>query len=122
MANLLSPVNSAIALLDMLRSFAHQVSLSDSFCRPEFAEGPLAIRQGRHPMAASFLKSRDFVPNNTMIHASTASFNIVTGPNMAGKSSYIKQVALITILSHIGMCLCSVYNPQPHRYVCMQCR
>ena len=69
----------AIALLDMLRSFAHQVSLSDSFCRPEFAEGPLAIRQGRHPMAASFLKSRDFVPNNTMIHASTASFNIITG-------------------------------------------
>jgi DNA mismatch repair protein MSH4 len=103
----------AIALLDMLRSFAHQVSLSDSFCRPEFAEGPLAIRQGRHPMAASFLKSRDFVPNNTMIHASTASFNIITGPNMAGKSSYIKQVALITILSHIGCFVPAEYVHMP---------
>ena len=92
----------AIALLDMLRSFAHIVSISDTFCRPEFADGPLAIRQGRHPMADSFVTNKEFVPNNTMISPTSCSLCVITGPNMAGKSSYIRQVALITILSHIG--------------------
>ena len=92
----------AVALLDMLRSFAHLVSISDTFCRPEFADGPLAIRAGRHPMAESFA-NKEFVPNNTMISPTTCSLSVITGPNMAGKSSYIKQVALITILSHIGI-------------------
>ncbi|KAL6046684.1 MutS protein msh4 [Balamuthia mandrillaris] len=94
-------VSESIALLDMLASFATYVSVSQTCVRPEFTDsGPLAIKQGRHPIAEK-IYSDPFIPNDSyMTEASNVA--IVTGPNMSGKSTYLRQVALLTIVAHIG--------------------
>ncbi|KAF9990044.1 MutS protein msh4 [Mortierella antarctica] len=90
--------SECIALLDMLLSFAHQCTVNE-YVRPEFTD-TLVIKQGRHPVIEK-LYSTPFVPNDT--YASSAkTFQVITGPNMSGKSTYLRQVALLTIMAQIG--------------------
>ncbi|CAG8463257.1 4619_t:CDS:10 [Acaulospora morrowiae] len=91
--------SESIAMLDMLISFAHQCTISN-YVRPEFTD-TLAIKAGRHPMRES-IYTDPFVPNDTYASAAT-NFQLITGPNMSGKSTYLRQIALMTVMSHIGL-------------------
>ncbi|MDD2764809.1 MAG: DNA mismatch repair protein MutS [Opitutaceae bacterium] len=101
----------ALAELDVLAGWAALVREWD-YCRPELDEGEvLEITEGRHPVVEQMLKAPDaspalggqaFVPNDTVMACAEAQILVVTGPNMAGKSTYIRQVALITLLAQIG--------------------
>ncbi|KAG0380109.1 MutS protein msh4 [Mortierella sp. AD032] len=90
--------SEAIAMLDMLLSFAYQCTISD-FIRPEFAD-TLVIKQGRHPILENISLSA-FVPNDTYA-GSANTFQIITGPNMSGKTTYLLQVALLTVMAQIA--------------------
>jgi DNA mismatch repair protein MutS len=116
---------AALAQLDALASFAETARLH-SYCRPVVAdEGVLKIRDGRHPVLEQNLADERFVPNDTGLAGSGApgtapartgsdpnhagsetgtppQIALITGPNMAGKSTYIRQVALLTLLAHTG--------------------
>ncbi|MEI7533042.1 MAG: DNA mismatch repair protein MutS [Verrucomicrobiae bacterium] len=92
---------SALAQLDVLTSFAETARLHN-YCRPHVAdEGVLQIRDGRHPVLEQQLVEERFVPNDTVFNAELQ-IGLITGPNMAGKSTYIRQVALLTLLAHTG--------------------
>lgn len=89
--------SEAIAMLDMLSSFAYQYTVSE-YIRPNFTD-TMAVKQGRHPIIERLQEA--FVPND--IYASYAhTFQIITGPNMSGKSTYLRQVALLCIMAQIG--------------------
>ncbi len=91
----------ALARLDVLAGWA-DLALDRSYCCPEFNErGGLEIRGGRHPVLEQSLEA-GFVPNDARLVAGKESFALITGPNMAGKSTYIRQVALLTLLAHCG--------------------
>lgn len=88
--------------LDSLLSLA-KVSNLNNYVRPSFNnEGFIEIKAGRHPIVESYIKDEFFVPNDTYIDTKNNMIHIITGPNMAGKSTYMRQVALITIMAHIG--------------------
>ncbi len=92
---------AATAQLDVLVCFAYIASMR-GYCRPEIITDPaLKIVQGRHPVLDCTLAEK-FVPNDTDISSSKTSMMIITGPNMAGKSTYIRQVALLTLMAHTG--------------------
>ncbi len=91
----------AIATLDVICAFAETARLY-GYCRPTLNESlRLHIRDGRHPVLDQTLAEEKFVPNDTSLDEKTR-LAIITGPNMAGKSTYIRQVALITLLAQIG--------------------
>ena len=91
-----------IAKLDTLCSLAH-VAVSRNYCCPEISnDGVIEIEDGRHPVVEAMLGSQPFVPNDTLLDCGDNRCNIITGPNMAGKSTYMRQVALITLLAQIG--------------------
>ena len=93
---------AALAQLDVLASFAQTARLQD-YCRPESsADGSFEIRDGRHPVLEQMLAGERFVPNDAMLNHTDRQLMLITGPNMAGKSTFIRQVALITLLAHIG--------------------
>lgn len=93
---------TALAELDALLSLA-EVAALHGYSRPEVDEGPaLLIEEGRHPVLAESLGASVFVPNDCRLDRETARLAIVTGPNMAGKSTYIRQVALIQIMAQMG--------------------
>ncbi len=98
----LQTVASALALLDCLLSLA-TVAKERRYVRPKMAEGgqPLEISEGRHPVVEAISKER-FVPNDTILDNGENRCAIITGPNMAGKSTYMRQVALIAVMAHIG--------------------
>jgi DNA mismatch repair protein MutS len=92
----------AIKTLDALLSLA-LAAARFGYVRPEIAEdGALRIADGRHPVVERTLGDASFVPNNTEMDCESNRMLIVTGPNMAGKSTYMRQVALITLMAHIG--------------------
>ena len=92
----------AIASLDALLSFA-EVAATKHYAKPQIDDsGVLSIRDGRHPVVEDLMSRGDFVPNDVTLDPSAASMLIVTGPNMAGKSTYLRQVALITLMAQIG--------------------
>ncbi|XP_043556003.1 mutS protein homolog 4 [Chiloscyllium plagiosum] len=91
-------LSDAVSMLDMLLSFAHTCTLSD-YVRPEFTD-TLAIKQGQHPILEKISMEKP-VANNTYI-SDENNFIIVTGPNMSGKSTYLKQIALCQIIAQIG--------------------
>jgi DNA mismatch repair protein MutS len=92
---------AALAQLDVLGSFAETAKLYN-YCRPHIGEeGVLFIRSGRHPVLEQNLSEERFVPNDTRLDQATQ-IALITGPNMAGKSTYIRQVALLTLLAHTG--------------------
>ncbi|XP_070186875.1 mutS protein homolog 4-like [Littorina saxatilis] len=89
-------LSEIVANLDVLLAFAHACTLSSYVC-PEFTD-TLAIKMGRHPVLE---KIGDTVPNNTYA-AEDCNFVVITGPNMSGKSTYLRQVALLQIMAQIG--------------------
>ncbi|KAF9359640.1 MutS protein msh4 [Mortierella sp. NVP85] len=95
---ILYKASEAIAMLDMLLAFAQSCTVNN-YIRPEFAD-TLVIKQGRHPITEK-LFSTPFVPNDTYI-SSASTFQIITGPNMSGKSTYLRQVALLTVMAQVG--------------------
>lgn len=93
---------AALAQLDVLAAFAETARLHN-YVRPEIGdEGRLYLRDGRHPVLDQSLVGERFVPNDTELDAATQNIMLITGPNMAGKSTYIRQVALLTLLAHTG--------------------
>jgi DNA mismatch repair protein MutS len=92
----------AFGELDVLSSLAETARLHN-YCRPQVgAEGVLQIREGRHPVLEQTLTEERFVPNDAALDTATQQIALITGPNMAGKSTYIRQVALLTLLAHTG--------------------
>src|SRR5712672_2119397 len=92
----------AIAVLDVLCALAETARLF-RYCRPELNDSlRLVIKDGRHPVLDQSLVEEKFVPNDTSLDGETMRMAIVTGPNMAGKSTYIRQVALIVLMAQIG--------------------
>nr|MDQ6940730.1 DNA mismatch repair protein MutS [Verrucomicrobiota bacterium] len=92
---------SAVATLDVIGAFAETARLF-GYCRPTLNESlRLQIRDGRHPVLDQTLAEEKFVPNDTSLDEKTR-LAIITGPNMAGMSTYIRQVALITLMAQIG--------------------
>ena len=93
---------AALAQLDVLAAFAETARLYN-FCRPQVcAETILEIHEGRHPVLDQSLLDEKFVPNDTHLDSANRQVAIITGPNMAGKSTFIRQVALITLMAHTG--------------------
>ena len=91
-----------IAKLDVIAGFA-EVAIQNNYVRPEVVdEDVIEIRDGRHPIVESLSVVADFVPNDCVMGSGANFFNLITGPNMGGKSVYIKQVALICFMVHIG--------------------
>jgi DNA mismatch repair protein MutS len=92
----------AIGQVDVLATFAER-ALSNNYTRPLMTDnGKLEIRDGRHAVVEQMPDAERFVPNDTTLDRATHQLIIITGPNMAGKSTYIRQVALITIMAHMG--------------------
>ncbi|MBN2786033.1 MAG: DNA mismatch repair protein MutS, partial [Pontiellaceae bacterium] len=92
----------SIAQVDVLAAFAER-ALSNNYARPVMTDdGRLSIQDGRHPVVEQMPDAERFVPNDTILDRETHQLIIITGPNMAGKSTYIRQVALITIMAHMG--------------------
>ncbi len=92
----------ALKTLDALLSLA-RVAVSNHYVRPEInGEGVLEITEGRHPVVEQSMADGGFVPNDTHMNGDGSRMCIITGPNMAGKSTYMRQVALITLMAHIG--------------------
>ena len=93
---------SIIATLDCLCSLA-QVAEDFNYCRPQVVDdGEIYIKDGRHPVIEKMISSGSFVQNDTYLNNTTNRLAILTGPNMAGKSTYMRQVALITLMAQIG--------------------
>lgn len=100
------PINSisrAIGLIDMLCSFAF-VSQKNNYTKPLINDSIKAIKivNGRHPVVENLLPSGDFVPNDTLLDKEENRTLVITGPNMGGKSTYLRQVAAITLMAHMG--------------------
>jgi DNA mismatch repair protein MutS len=92
---------AALAQMDVLGAFAETARLHN-YCRPQVAdEGRLEITDGRHPVLEQQLVEERFVPNDTKFDREIQ-VALITGPNMAGKSTYIRQVALLALLAHTG--------------------
>jgi DNA mismatch repair protein MutS len=92
----------ALAQLDVLASFAETARLH-GYCRPEvLEEGVIQIQDGRHPVLDQTIIEERFVPNDTELNHAEQQIVLITGPNMAGKSTFIRQVALLTLLAHTG--------------------
>ena len=93
---------AAVAEADALASFA-AVAVRNGYCRPDVDEsGVIEIRDGRHPVVEQVLKDSLFVPNDTFMGEKEERVAIITGPNMAGKSTYMRQVALIVLMAQMG--------------------
>ena len=93
---------AAIAAADVLCSLA-TVAVQRNYCRPEITLGnEITIEGGRHPVVECVLKDSLFVPNDTRLGDADNTVAIITGPNMAGKSTYMRQVALIVLMAQIG--------------------
>ncbi|MBQ8654232.1 MAG: DNA mismatch repair protein MutS [Clostridia bacterium] len=92
----------ALKTLDAILSLA-KVAVNNHYVRPEITEdGEMEILDGRHPVVEQTMQEGGFVPNDTHMNGEGSRMLIITGPNMAGKSTYMRQVALITLMAHIG--------------------
>lgn len=93
---------AALAEIDVLAGFAER-ALRLGYCRPTLRDdGVIDIRDGRHPVIETLEDAERFVPNDSYLDNRDYQLHILTGPNMAGKSTYIRQVALITIMAQMG--------------------
>ena len=95
-------IASALAQLDVLAGFAEVARLRGYVCPEVRDEGMLQIDEGRHPVLEQALIGEPFVPNDTQLESDAQQIAVITGPNMAGKSTYIRQVALLALLAHTG--------------------
>jgi DNA mismatch repair protein MutS len=93
---------AAVAQIDVLAAFAN-VAIENQYTKPEIAmDGVIQITGGRHPVVERMLTDTVFVPNDTYLDNKSNRMMLITGPNMAGKSTYMRQVALITLMAQIG--------------------
>lgn len=93
---------SAIANLDVLASLA-QVAADNRYCKPNISvSGGIRLKESRHPVVEQLLCGAPFVPNDATLDSGENTVAIITGPNMAGKSTYMRQVALIVLMAQIG--------------------
>ena len=91
----------AVAILDVLLSFAH-TAYENNYLKPKITEnGEIRIKNGRHPVVEKTV-SKGFIPNDTHLDTKDNRQMIITGPNMAGKSTYMRQVGLLALMAHIG--------------------
>jgi DNA mismatch repair protein MutS len=91
-----------LAELDVLLSFA-EVAVHQQYVRPKLTDRPeLMIQDGRHPVVESLTIERNFVPNDTQLMRDGNELVLLTGPNMSGKSTYLRQVALLVLLAQVG--------------------
>ena len=98
----LQKTSMLVSTLDVLTSFA-QVAEDLNYCMPEVDNsGVIDIRNGRHPVIEKMLGAGGFVENDTYLDKRDNRLSIITGPNMAGKSTYMRQVALITLMAQVG--------------------
>ena len=91
-----------IAELDVYNSFAYVASKNGYVCPEVDLSTDIVIKDGRHPVVEKFVTDSYFVPNDTTLNTDTDRVMMITGPNMAGKSTYMRQVAIITIMAQIG--------------------
>lgn len=93
-------IGNSLSLIDFLVSSA-LVSIENDYTRPEIRDekSPLEIEEGRHPVVEKYIE--EFIPNSIMIKS--GELIILTGPNMAGKSTFMRQIALITLMAHVGL-------------------
>lgn len=93
---------NVISILDVIASFA-KVAVDNNYVKPELVTtGEIEIKDGRHAVVEKALKSEEFIPNDVYLNDNTDRFLIITGPNMAGKSTYMRQVAITTYMAQIG--------------------
>jgi len=93
---------AALAELDVLAALADR-ALHSGYVRPEITtDGVIRIRAGRHPVVEAMPDAEQFVPNDTLLDSDANQLLVITGPNMAGKSTYIRQVALIVVMAQMG--------------------
>ena len=93
---------NVVSTLDVLTSFA-QVAEDMNYCKPQVDnEGIIDIKEGRHPVIEKMLGVGNFVPNDTYLNNTDTRLAVITGPNMAGKSTYMRQVALISLMAQVG--------------------
>ncbi|MBR4627051.1 MAG: DNA mismatch repair protein MutS [Ruminococcus sp.] len=93
---------AAVAAVDVLRSFA-EVALRNQYVKPDIVlDGAIDIKAGRHPVVELMLSDEVFVPNDVHIDKKDDRMSIITGPNMSGKSTYMRQTALIVLMAQIG--------------------
>ena len=105
---------AAYKTLDALLSLA-RVARRNNYVRPEITEdGVIDILDGRHPVVEAMLPDMAFVPNDTHLDGEDRRMQIITGPNMAGKSTYMRQVALITLMAHMGS-----FVPAREAHICL---
>ncbi|MDD4816234.1 MAG: DNA mismatch repair protein MutS, partial [Clostridia bacterium] len=99
----LQVVSESICQLDCLLSLA-QVAIKNNYTKPKINEKikEINIVDGRHPVVETYLKDEQFIANDTNLNQTDEKIMIITGPNMAGKSTFMRQVAVITLLAHIG--------------------
>ena len=91
-----------VSTLDVFSSFA-QVAEDMNYCKPEIDDsGIVDIKEGRHPVIEKMLGVGNFVPNDTYLDKEENRLSIITGPNMAGKSTYMRQVAIICLMAQVG--------------------
>ena len=106
---------SSLAELDTYLSFA-TVAMENNYTKPLISKNndSIEIIGGRHPIVELINKQEEFIPNDTILNNSDSRTMIITGPNMAGKSTYMRQVALITLMAHIGS-----YVPATSAKICL---
>lgn len=98
----LQQLGGSLAQIDCLLSFA-EAAVAGGYVKPDITEdGVMSIREGRHPVLETLDLGQAFVPNDTLLDGDSNQIVLITGPNMAGKSTYIRQVALIALMGHIG--------------------
>ncbi|GAG84989.1 unnamed protein product, partial [marine sediment metagenome] len=91
-----------IAYIDVLACFA-EVAEKYDYCRPKINnEGKIVIKEGRHPVVEQLRLSEKFIPNDCYLDTDNEQILMITGPNMAGKSTYLRQIALICIIAQMG--------------------
>ena len=101
-ADIIAANADCFAVLDVYCSLA-SVAFDENYVRPEIEYSDvLEIHDGRHPVVEKFVQSGGFVPNDTVLDTDHNRLMLITGPNMAGKSTYMRQVALIAIMAQIG--------------------
>jgi len=95
-------VSKQISKIDVLNSFS-QVAYKNNYIKPKLNnKGIINIVEGRHPVVEQSIENNMFVPNDTFLGNEDNKLQIITGPNMAGKSTYMRQVAIITLLAQVG--------------------
>lgn len=98
----LKKISDFVGEVDVFSNFG-LIAIENDYCRPEITEGDeFVVKMGRHPVVEKYLPRGEFVPNDTYMNNSDSRIIILTGPNMAGKSTYLRQNALISIMAQVG--------------------